>query len=194
MFKKSVFITCFFSSLLYCQDIPLSGDSIQRYTNPYRVIFEDKNKPLHIFSEDKLVSFSVSSNSSNNLLNSSFSLHNKDLENVLKSIFESEYNIIPNSKGGLELNIIKASVFLDYADSNDLLVKNVSVDITFSITKNGSTFTKQIVLDKSLGEDNRSYKGFITNEDFQNLSSNSTVDLISKILEKEIFNVVKDVL
>lgn len=194
MIKKILAISLF-TSCLFAENINLSGESINNLINPYKSIFGEKKKNINVYSEKKEISLKVNSNY-NGPKEKEFILNNETIYLVMKQIFSEEYNVLENKNSDITFNILSGEISLDYTDleNNIQSLREIVVSLNVEIIIKGNKINKKISLDNTLGDKNLSdYKGFITNEDLMNLKIISVKENIIKIIEREIFNLVREV-
>lgn len=194
MIKKILAISLF-ATCLFAENINLSGESINNLINPYKSIFGEKKKNINVYSEKKEISLKVNSNY-NGPKEKEFILNNETISLVMKQIFSEEYNVFENKNSDITFNILSGEISLDYTDleNNIQSLREIIVSLNVEIIIKGNKINKKISLDNTLGDKNLSdYKGFITNEDLMNLKIISVKENIVKIIEREIFNLVREV-
>lgn len=192
MIKKILTISLL-SSFLFAENISLTGENFSSLGNPYINIFGEKNKSLRIFSEDKEVKLKIDSNF-NGPKEKEIILENKTILNVLNKFYGEEYKIIIDRNSNISLNILSGHISLDYVDfeNNSQSLREVVVTLNIELIINGTKINKIISLDQKLGESNKNYRGYITTEDKIDLSIMSIKEVIVKIIEKEIINILKE--
>jgi hypothetical protein len=192
MIKKILTISLF-SSFLFAENISLTGETVSSLGNPYRTVFGEKNKSIKIFSEHKEIILKVDSNF-NGPKEKEMILENKTVLNILNQFYGEEYKILIDKNSNISLNVLSGNVSLDYVnfDNNLQSLKEVVVTLNIELIINGTKINKTVSLDQTLGESNKNYRGYITTEDKLDLSIMSVKEIVTKIIEKEIINILKE--
>lgn len=77
-------------------------------------------------------------------------------------------------------------------ENNIQSLREVIVSLDVEVITNGIKINKKVSLDHTLGEKNKNYSGYITTEDKLDLSIMSVKEIVIKIIEKEIINILKE--
>lgn len=200
--KKICFII-FLSSFAFASNvIELTGEYTENLGNPFRVVFEKKEKDISIFSVIKDVKLEVDSNIDNDSIYNlnihypkEYILKNKSLESVSENFFNEEYNVI-HSSGDFELDIKSGNIYITFFKDNIEQVNNIQaidVKLDVEIKKNGKLISKTLELDNNLGIEGTNYSWSITSEDLKNLKLIYLDSVIKNIIEVALFRAIKDV-
>lgn len=190
---KKILTIGLLSSFLFGENISLTGETLSQLGNPYKIIFGEKNKIIKIYSDKKEIKLKVNSNF--NGQKEEFVLENESVISVMKQFYGEEYKVIVDNKSDISLNILSGEVSLDYTDldNNIQTLREIVVSLNIEMNINGNKINKKITLDNTLGDKNNSdYQGFITNEDIMNLKIMSVKENVIRIIERELFNIMKE--
>ena len=190
---KKILTIGLLSSFLFAENISLTGETLSQLGNPYKIIFGEKNKTIKVFSDKKEIKLKVNSNYNGS--KEEFVLNNESIIFVMKQFYGEEYKVIVDNKSDVYLNILSGEVNLDYTDleNNIQTLREIVVSLNVEIIINGNKINKKITLDNTLGDKNNSdYQGFITNEDIMNLKITSVKENVIKIIERELFNIMRE--
>lgn|GEM_PF-6323547 len=190
---KKILTIGLLSSFLFGENISLTGETLSQLGNPYKIIFGEKNKIIKVYSDKKEIKLKVNSNF--NGQKEEFVLENESVISVMKQFYGEEYKVIVDNKSDISLNILSGEVSLDYTDldNNIQTLREIVVSLNIEMNINGNKINKKITLDNTLGDKNNSdYQGFITNEDIMNLKIMSVKENVIRIIERELFNIMKE--
>lgn len=190
---KKILTIGLLSSFLFGENISLTGETLSQLGNPYKIIFGEKNKKIKVYSDKKEIKLKVNSNF--NGQKEEFVLENESVISVMKQFYGEEYKVIVDNKSDISLNILSGEVSLDYTDldNNIQTLREIVVSLNIEMNINGNKINKKITLDNTLGDKNNSdYQGFITNEDIMNLKIMSVKENVIRIIERELFNIMKE--
>lgn len=190
---KKILTIGLLSSFLFGENISLTGETLSQLGNPYKIIFGEKNKIIKVYSDKKEIKLKVNSNF--NGPKEEFVLENESVISVMKQFYGEEYKVIVDNKSDISLNILSGEVSLDYTDldNNIQTLREIVVSLNIEMNINGNKINKKITLDNTLGDKNNSdYQGFITNEDIMNLKIMSVKENVIRIIERELFNIMKE--
>lgn len=190
MIKKLTCISILTISLFANTEISLYGESISSFGNPYMVLFGEKNKSISVYSENKDIKLKVTSNYKG-YKEDFIILKNETILNILKQSFGEEYKVNINKNSDISVNVISGKIDIDYMDLDNNLQS--LREIVVELIKNGIKMTKTISLDQTLGDSSKNYSGFITTDDKIDLTLTSINKVIQVIIEREIFNLIKEV-
>ncbi len=190
---KKILVIGLLSSFLLAENVSLTGETISSLGNPYRVIFGEKNKTLKVFSDKKEIKLKVNSNY-NGSQDKNFVLENETIVNVMKQFYGEEYKVVLDNNADIKMNVLSGEVSIDYIDleNNIQSLREVIVSLDVEVIANGIKINKKVSLDHTLGEKNKNYSGYITTEDKLDLSIISVKEIVIKIIEKEIINILKE--
>ena len=193
MIKKILTISLL-SSFLFAENVSLTGETIASLGNPYRVIFGEKNKTMKVYSDKKEIKLKVDSNYKG-IDNKEFILENETIVNVLKQFYGEEYKVILDKDSNISLNVLSGEVSIDYTDleNNIQTLREVVVSLNIEIISNKGKLNKKVSLDHTLGDKQNGYSGMMTNEDISKLRIKTINQLIVEIIEREIFNELKEI-
>lgn len=194
MIKKLTCISILTISLFANTEISLYGESISSFGNPYMVLFGEKNKSISVYSENKDIKLKVTSNYKG-YKEDFIILKNETILNILKQSFGEEYKVNINKNSDISVNVISGKIDIDYMDLDNNLqsLREIVVELNVELIKNGIKMTKTISLDQTLGDSSKNYSGFITTDDKIDLTLTSINKVIQVIIEREIFNLIKEV-
>lgn len=201
--KKICFTILLSSSIAFASNvIELTGEYTQNLGNPFRVVFEKKEKDITVFSMTKDVKLEVDSNIDNDSIYNlnihypkEYILKNKSLESVSENFFNEEYNVM-HSSGDFELDIKSGNIYITFFKDNIEQVNNIQaidVKLDVEIKKNGKLISKTVELDNNLGVEGSNYSWSITSEDFKNLKLIYLDSVVKNIIEVALFRAIKDV-
>lgn len=200
--KKICFTILLSSSIAFASNvIELTGEFTKNLGNPFRVIFEKKEKDISIFSTKKDIKLEVDSNIDNDSIYNlnihypkEYILKNKSVENISQNFFNEEYNV--NHKNGeFELDVKSGEVYISFFKDNIQQVNNIqSIDVKLNleIKKNGKSILKTVELDNKLGIEGTNYSWSITSDDLKNLKLIYLDSVIKNIIEVALYTVIKD--
>ena len=193
MIKKILTISLL-SSFLFAENVSLTGETISSLGNPYRVIFGEKNKTMKVYSDKKEIKLKVNSNYKG-LDSKEFILENETIVNVMKQFYGEEYKVVLDKNSNVSLNVLSGEVSIDYTDleNNIQTLREVVVSLDIEIISNKGKSNKKISLDHTLGDKQNGYSGMMTNEDISKLRIKTINQLIVEIIEREIFNELKEI-
>ena len=191
---KKILLISLLSSFLFAENVSLTGETIDSLGNPYRVIFGEKNKTMKVYSDKKEIKLKVDSNYKG-IDNKEFILENETIVNVLKQFYGEEYKVILDKDSNISLNVLSGEVSIDYTDleNNIQTLREVVVSLNIEIISNKGKLNKKVSLDHTLGDKQNGYSGMITNEDISKLRIKTINQLIVEIIEREIFNELKEI-
>ena len=191
---KKILLISLFSSFLFAENVSLTGETIASLGNPYRVIFGEKNKTMKVYSDKKEIKLKVDSNYKG-IDNKEFILENETIVNVLKQFYGEEYKVILDKDSNISLNVLSGEVSIDYTDleNNIQTLREVVVSLNIEIISNKGKLNKKVSLDHTLGDKQNGYSGMMTNEDISKLRIKTINQLIVEIIEREIFNELKEI-
>lgn len=191
---KKILLISLLSSFLFAENVSLTGETIASLGNPYRVIFGEKNKTMKVYSDKKEIKLKVDSNYKG-IDNKEFILENETIVNVLKQFYGEEYKVILDKDSNISLNVLSGEVSIDYTDleNNIQTLREVVVSLNIEIISNKGKLNKKVSLDHTLGDKQNGYSGMITNEDISKLRIKTINQLIVEIIEREIFNELKEI-
>ena len=193
MIKKILTISLL-SSFLFAENVSLTGETVSLLGNPYRVIFGEKNKTMKVYSDKKEIKLKVNSNYKG-LDSKEFILENETIVNVMKQFYGEEYKVVLDKNSNVSLNVLSGEVSIDYTDleNNIQTLREVVVSLDIEIISNKGKSNKKISLDHTLGDKQNGYSGMMTNEDISKLRIKTINQLIVEIIEREIFNELKEI-
>ena len=191
---KKILLISLLSSFLFAENVSLTGETISSLGNPYRVIFGEKNKTMKVYSDKKEIKLKVDSNYKG-IDNKEFILENETIVNVLKQFYGEEYKVILDKDSNISLNVLSGEVSIDYTDleNNIQTLREVVVSLNIEIISNKGKLNKKVSLDHTLGDKQNGYSGMMTNEDISKLRIKTINQLIVEIIEREIFNELKEI-
>ena len=191
---KKILLISLLSSFLFAENVSLTGETIASLGNPYRVIFGEKNKTMKVYSDKKEIKLKVDSNYKG-IDNKEFILENETIVNVLKQFYGEEYKVILDKDSNISLNVLSGEVSIDYTDleNNIQTLREVVVSLNIEIISNKGKLNKKVSLDHTLGDKQNGYSGMMTNEDISKLRIKTINQLIVEIIEREIFNKLKEI-
>lgn len=191
---KKILLISLLSSFLFAENVSLTGETIASLGNPYRVIFGEKNKTMKVYSDKKEIKLKVDSNYQG-IDNKEFILENETIVNVLKQFYGEEYKVILDKDSNISLNVLSGEVSIDYTDleNNIQTLREVVVSLNIEIISNKGKLNKKVSLDHTLGDKQNGYSGMMTNEDISKLRIKTINQLIVEIIEREIFNELKEI-
>ena len=191
---KKILLISLLSSFLFAENVSLTGETIASLGNPYRVIFGEKNKTMKVYSDKKEIKLKVDSNYKG-IDNKEFILENETIVNVLKQFYGEEYKVILDKDSNISLNVLSGEVSIDYTDleNNIQTLREVVVSLNIEIISNKGKLNKKVSLDHTLGDKQNGYSGMMTNEDISKLRIKTINQLIVEIIEREIFNELKEI-
>ena len=191
---KKILLISLLSSFLFAENVSLTGKTIASLGNPYRVIFGEKNKTMKVYSDKKEIKLKVDSNYKG-IDNKEFILENETIVNVLKQFYGEEYKVILDKDSNISLNVLSGEVSIDYTDleNNIQTLREVVVSLNIEIISNKGKLNKKVSLDHTLGDKQNGYSGMMTNEDISKLRIKTINQLIVEIIEREIFNELKEI-
>ena len=111
----------------------------------------------------------------------------KTVAHFLFAILDKDSNI--------SLNVLSGEVSIDYTDleNNIQTLREVVVSLNIEIISNKGKLNKKVSLDHTLGDKQNGYSGMMTNEDISKLRIKTINQLIVEIIEREIFNELKEI-
>ena len=191
---KKILLISLLSSFLFAENVSLTGETIASLGNPYRVIFGEKNKTMKVYSDKKEIKLKVDSNYKG-IDNKEFILENETIVNVLKQFYGEEYKVILDKDSNISLNVLSGEVSIDYTEleNNIQTLREVVVSLNIEIISNKGKLNKKVSLDHTLGDKQNGYSGMMTNEDISKLRIKTINQLIVEIIEREIFNELKEI-
>ena len=191
---KKILLISLLSSFLFAENVSLTGETIASLGNPYRVIFGEKNKTMKVYSDKKEIKLKVNSNYKG-LDNKEFILENETIVNVMKQFYGEEYKVVLDKNSNVSLNVLSGEVSIDYTDleNNIQTLREVVVSLNIEIISNKGKLNKKVSLDHTLGDKQNGYSGMMTNEDISKLRIKTINQLIVEIIEREIFNELKEI-
>ena len=191
---KKILLISLLSSFLFAENVSLTGETIASLGNPYRVIFGEKNKTMKVYSDKKEIKLKVDSNYKG-IDNKEFILENETIVNVLKQFYGEEYKVILDKDSNISLNVLSGEVSIDYTDleNNIQTLREVVVSLNIEIISNKGKLNKKVSLDHTLGDKQNGYSGMMTNEDISKLRIKTINQLIVEIIEREIYNELKEI-
>ncbi len=194
--KKIILLSLLVLTTVFSSTINLTGEYSNQLGNPFRKLLNEGNtKTINIYSSNKNVVLSVTSNldNSNNYGQlqhpKEFILNNKSVENVVEDFYIEEFEVF-HKEGGLIVNILSGSINLDYVDidNNQQLnhLNKVEITLNLEIVRNGEKVLKVIKMDNTLGRTGDTFDFTIrTTFDFEikNLDR-----IVREIIENSIYN------
>lgn len=194
--KKVVLMILMISSMLFGNELVLSGEYAKELGNPFRVLLEKKDKNISIHSVDKDMILKVESNLDNDSVLRNhlqhpriFILKNKSVENIVKQYYGEEYNVVlGDDSPDVIVNILSGRVILDYMDVENQhnLLKKVEVELTVEIIENGVKRVATVLMDDKLKIEGDNYNWTIKKSSFD-LSFEKLNETIIKITEHLIY-------
>ena len=149
---------------------------------------------MKVYSDKKEIKLKVDSNYKG-IDNKEFILENETIVNVLKQFYGEEYKVILDKDSNISLNVLSGEVSIDYTDleNNIQTLREVVVSLNIEIISNKGKLNKKVSLDHTLGDKQNGYSGMMTNEDISKLRIKTINQLIVEIIEREIFNELKEI-
>jgi len=202
--KKIIFLMFVFAGVLFAKTevVELTGEYAKELANPFKEVFnENKENDITVVSLDKDVELKVESNLTQDIYTRNahpekIVLKNKSVEKVSKLFYSEDYNVVKDSKGVVEVNVLGGTVDLEYMERDFNMhahLTTVNIELKVEIKRDGKSAIKTIKMDEKLGRDGANYNLSLTVNDVKKLKNESLEDKIKKIIETEIFVVLKEI-
>lgn len=180
--------------------IELTGETASKYGNPFKSIFGERTSTMNIYSETKdiILDVEVLGVNNNDMFNTAlvypkqFTLKNGSVTNVTRLFFEEDYKVNIN-KGGVEVNVLKGKVFLTFDEvQNTYLLQKTEVELLIEIISNGVKQEKKVRLDHNLNMKKRDNFLIVHTNMMSNIKIENINEIVSKIIETNIYNSLKE--
>ncbi len=192
--KRIMCISILCTLSLCATEIKVDGSYSKLLGNPFKAKLETKTQSMSIISSsDKIVNFTVETNKKGDFGTGfsapTFSVKASDCNNILKTFFAEDYNIVANASKTASCEILPSKVTISYVMDNENHMNQISdivVDLNINLTIDGQGMKLSNTMNKDLNKSG-SHLGLairaVWNPDYSSMNEN-----VHKILEYAIYD------
>lgn len=191
--KRIMCISILCALSLCATEIKVDGSYSKLLGNPFKAKLDTKTQSMSIISSnDKIVDFTVETNKKGyfgtGFSAPTFNVKASDCNNILKTFFAEDYNIVANASKTASCEILPSKITITYVMENERYMNQISdivVDLNINVNIDGQAMKLSNTMNKDLNKKGENYD--FTLRLVLNIDSKNVEETIQNIIENSIY-------